>query len=97
VAVGLGHSDHYRGWSLGVPQESSPADDDVRTIDFPVEESWKFSAAYGRKWQSGHAWSLGATRQVFGDAKVDQTAQGVRFVAGFSDFYVLYPGATGRF
>ena len=77
--------------------ESSPADDDVRTIDFPVEENWKFSAAYGRKKPSGRAWSLGATLQVFGDAEVDQTAQNVRFSGEFEQFYVLFVGATMSF
>jgi hypothetical protein len=73
---------------------SRSALDDVRTIDFPVEENWKFSAARGRRNASGKGWSLGATLQVFGDAKVDQTAQGVRFAGEFDDFYVLFVGAT---
>ena len=97
VALGFGQLDYYDGWSIGVAYESSPADDDVRTIDFPVDENWKFSAAYGRKRPSGRAWSLGATLQVFGDAKVDQTAQRVRFSGDFEDFYVLFLGATVKF
>ncbi len=97
VALGFGNVDYYAGWTVGVGYESSPADDDVRTIDFPVDENWKFSAAYGRKRPSGKAWSLGATLKVFGDAKVDQTAQRVRFSGEFDDFYVLYVGATVRF
>ncbi|UCC14446.1 MAG: outer membrane protein transport protein, partial [Gammaproteobacteria bacterium] len=94
VAVGFGNVDYYEGWSVGVAYESSPADDDVRTIDFPVEENWKFSLAHGRRNESGRGWSLGATLQVFGDAKVDQTSQRVRFAGEFDDFYVLFVGAT---
>lgn len=94
VAVGFGNVDYYQGWSVGVAYESSPADDDVRTIDFPVEENWKFSLARGRRNESGKGWSLGATLQVFGDAKVDQTAQRVRFAGEFDEFYVLFVGAT---
>ena len=89
--------DMHQGWSVGVAYESSPAEDDVRTIDFPVEENWKFSAAYGRLRESGRAWSVGATLQVFGDAEVDQTVQDVRFAGEFSDFYVIYLGGTFRF
>ena len=97
VSVGYGNVDEYGGFSFGVAYESSPADDDVRTIDFPVEENWKFSAAYARAKKSGRGWSAGATLQVFGDAKVDQTIQGVRFKGDFSDFYVLFAGLTMRF
>jgi long-chain fatty acid transport protein len=96
VSVGYGNIDTYRGFSMGIAYESSPADDDVRTIDFPVEENWKFSAAYGRAKESGRGWSAGATLQVFGDAKIDQTTQGVRFKGDFSDFYVLFAGVTMR-
>ncbi len=97
VSVGYGKVDEYGGLSFGVAYESSPAEDDVRTIDFPVEENWKFSVAYARTTESGRGWSAGATLQVFGDAKVDQTVQGARFKGGFSDFYVLYAGLTMRF
>ncbi len=97
VSIGYGNISEYRGFSFGVAYESSPADDDVRTIDFPVEENWKFSAAYARAKESGRGWSAGATLQIFGDAKVDQTIQGVRFKGDFSDFYVLFAGLTMRF
>ncbi len=97
VSLGYGDMDMHQGWSVGVAYESSPAEDDVRTIDFPVEENWKFSAAYGRLRESGRAWSVGATLQVFGDAEVDQTVQDVRFAGDFSDFYVIYLGGTFRF
>ena len=97
VSVGYGNVDEYGGFSFGVAYESSPADDDVRTIDFPVEENWKFSAAYGRATKPGRGWSAGATLQMFGDAKIDQTAQRVRFKGDFSDFYILFAGVTMRF
>jgi uncharacterized protein YneR len=69
----------------------------VRTIDFPVDESWRFSAAYGRFNESQRGWSVGATLAVIGDAKIDQTAQGVRFAGEFDDYYLLFVNATLRF
>jgi long-chain fatty acid transport protein len=99
VAVGLGRigADAGNGWSVGVAYESSPADDDVRTIDFAVDESWRFSAAYGHFDETRRGWSVGTTLAVFGDAKVDQTAQGVRFAGEFDEYYVLYLSGTLRF
>ncbi len=97
LAVGYGNMDYYQGWTLGVSYESSPAKDSVRTIDFPVDSSWKLSSAYGRRLASGRALSVGATLQILGDAEIDQTNQGVRFAGDFSDFYVLYAGVTLRF
>ena len=97
VAIALGSVDYYGGWTVGAAYESSPVDDDKRTIDFAVDENWKISGAYGRRTESGRAWSVGATLQIFGDAEVDQTSQGVRFAGEFSDFYVLYAGFTYAF
>ena len=97
LAVGYGNTDYYSGWSLGVSYESSPAKDGVRTIDLPVDSSWKLSSAYGRRLASGRSLSFGATLQIFGDAEVDQTNQGVRFAGEFNDFYVLFAGVTMRF
>ena len=97
VAVGLGQGDYYGGWTVGVAYESSPVDDDKRTIDFAVDENWKISGAYGRRTESGRAWSVGATLQIFGDNEIDQTSQGVRFAGEFSDFYVGYVGFTYAF
>lgn len=97
LAVGYGNTDYYSGWTLGVSYESSPAKDRARTIDLPVDSSWKLSSAYGRRLASGRSLSFGATLQIFGDAEVDQTNQGVRFAGEFNDFYLLFAGVTLRF
>ena len=34
---------------LGISYDSSPVDDDDRTIDLPLDEQLKLSAAYGRE------------------------------------------------
>lgn len=99
--VGLAYAsdqDATAGWSVGVAYESSPVDDDKRTIDLPVDESWHFSAAYGRlKEDRSTGWSVGATLQVFGDAEVDQNTQGLRLAGEFDDYYLLFVGGTFRF
>jgi long-chain fatty acid transport protein len=97
AAVGFARGDYYSGWSVGAAYESSPVDDDKRTIDFAVDEYWKLSGAYGRRTESGRAWSVGATLQLVGGAEVDQTSQGVRFAGDFSDYYVVYAGFTMLF
>jgi len=86
------------GWSFGARYESSPVDNDKRTIDLPVDETWQLSAAYGRfREDRSRGWSVGATLALFGDAKVDQTVQGVRFAGDFDKYYVLFLGGTYRF
>jgi long-chain fatty acid transport protein len=90
--------DAAEGWSFGVAYESSPVDDDKRTIDLPVDESWQISVSHGRMAEDrSTGWAVGATLQISGDAEVDQTAQGVRFAGDFEDYYLVFVGATLRF
>jgi long-chain fatty acid transport protein len=84
------------GWSMGVGYESSPVDDDKRTIDMPMDETWKVSAALFKRRENKFDWSVGATLYVIGDNEIDQTAQGVRFTGDF-DQYLLFLGTTFRF
>jgi len=83
-------------FSIGVGYDSSPVDDDDRTIDLPVDEQLKFSMAYGRSGER-FDYSLGATLIYLGDGKVDQTAQGVRFKGEFETNYALFVGGTLRY
>ena len=83
-------------FSMGVGYDSSPVDDDDRTIDLPVDEQLKFSMAYGRSGER-FDYSLGATLIYLGDGKVDQTAQGVRFKGEFETNYALFVGGTLRY
>lgn len=71
-------------FSMGVSYESSPVKDEFRTLDFPVDEMWKLSAAYG--WSHGEhlRFSVGTTIYFVGNAPIDQTAQGVRVVGDYS-------------
>lgn len=85
------------GWSMGVGYESSPVEDDVRTIDLPMDETWKVSGSLVRVRENRFDWSLGATLYFVGEAEVDQTAQGVRFAGDFDKYFVFFLGLTARF
>ena len=82
--------------SLGISYDTSPVDDEDRTIDLPLDEQLKISASYARVGKSLD-YSIGATLMYMGDGKVDQTAQGVRFKGEFDTNYALFVGATLRY
>ena len=82
--------------SFGFSYDSSPVSDANRTIDLPFDEAFKFSTSYSVLGDGNIDYAFGATLFVFGDAKVDQTAQGVRFVGEFDSNYMLMIGATLR-
>jgi len=82
--------------SFGFSYDSSPVSDANRTIDLPFDETFKFSTSYSVLGDGNFDYAFGASLIVFGDAKVDQTAQGVRFVGEFDDNHMLMIGATIR-
>ncbi len=82
--------------SFGFSYDSSPVSDANRTIDLPFDESFKFSTSYSVLGAGNLDYAFGATLFVFGDGKVDQTAQGVRFVGEFDSNHMLMIGATIR-
>ncbi|MGB0257272.1 MAG: OmpP1/FadL family transporter [Coraliomargarita sp.] len=84
-------------WSLGFSYESSPVSDSQRTIDFPVDEQYKFSGAYG--WQINDKWdmALGATVILYGDGEVSQETSGGLVEGDFSTYMMVIAGATFRY
>ena len=82
--------------SFGFSYDSSPVSDANRTIDLPFDETFKFSTSYSVLGAGNFDYAFGATLFVFGDGKVDQTAQGVRFVGEFDSNHMLMIGATIR-
>ena len=82
--------------SFGFSYDSSPVSDANRTIDLPFNETFKFSTSYSVLGAGNFDYAFGATLFVFGDGKVDQTAQGVRFVGEFEDNHMLMISATIR-
>jgi long-chain fatty acid transport protein len=84
-------------YTFGVSYDSSPVNDKHRTFDLPVEEYYKFSAAYAWKGKNKLNYALGATILMVGDAKIDQTSQGVRAAGKFDTNYILFAGGTARY
>ena len=91
----------WRKWgdryaSFGIAYDTSPVDDDDRTIDLPLDEQLKLSASYGRDGER-FDYAIGATLMYLGEGKVDQTAQGVRFKGDFDTNFALFVGGTLRY
>ena len=90
-------SNKTRGYSVGFSYDSSPVRNKDRTIDLPFDETYKLSAAYALKGSKQLDFGLGATLTYFGEGKVDQTAQGVRFKGKFDTNMALFLGGTLRY
>jgi long-chain fatty acid transport protein len=83
--------------SIGLAYESSPVKDEYRTLDFPVDEQWKLSAAYGWKQSDKMSFSLGATLSFVGDAALEQTAQRVTVRGDYDTNFLAIVGGTLRY
>jgi long-chain fatty acid transport protein len=85
-------------YSVGFSYESSPVEDKYRTVDLPMDEQFKFSAAYA--WDADKQWSfaVGATLYVFGDGKIEeQNTQGVIVDGEYDTNYMIIAGMTARY
>ena len=81
---------------LGMMYEESVVDDQYRTTDLALDETWKFSGAYAWK-ADKFDYSLAATLMVMGDADIDQTFQGVRVVGDYDTNAILFLGGTLKY
>jgi long-chain fatty acid transport protein len=90
-------SNKTHGYSVGFSYDSSPVSNKDRTIDLPFDETYKLSAAYGWQGSKQLDFALGGTLMYFGEGKVDQTAQGVRFKGKFDTNMALFLGGTLRY
>ena len=79
--------------SYGIGYDSSPVDDDDRTLDLPVDEQLRLAFAFGREIDADSRWAFTTEYIWLGDNKIDQTAQGVRVVGDF-DAHMLIIGAN---
>jgi len=96
TGIAIGHFNGTRGWAFGLSYDSSPVTDKNRTIDLPMDEQLQAGASYfmeGKKL----SYALGASVMYAGDAKVDQTAQGVRFKGEFDTNLIFSLGGTVRY
>ena len=80
--------------AFGASYDSSPVEDEFRTVDLPTDEQTRVSFAYGRDTGGKSAWAVGATWLWMGEGRVDTTAQGVRYAGEFDKNSILFVGAT---
>jgi long-chain fatty acid transport protein len=85
------------GLSFGLSYDSSPVKDQHRTLDFPLDETWKFSASYAWEHSDKLKFALGGTLMLAGDAATDQSSQGVRVVGDFDSNWIAVLGGTLRY
>ena len=72
-------------------------EDADRTLDLPVDETWKLSAAYVWRGKKQLDFAVGATLMIVGDTSINQTTQGVDVVGEFDHNELLFLGATLRY
>lgn len=84
-------------FTAGLAYDSSPVEDEDRTLDLPVDEQLKFGASYSRFSRDNFAWALGFSYIWLGDGKIDQTTQGVRVTGEFDPNYLISFGGNIRY
>lgn len=97
AGIAVIHKKGRRAYSMGLSYDSSPVSDGKRTIDLPMDEQLKVSAGMASDPVKGLDYSLGATLMYAGEAKVDQTTQGVRFNGEFDTNLILFLGGSIRY
>jgi long-chain fatty acid transport protein len=94
VGLGLIHKDGPHVVSGGIGYDSSPVDDEDRTVDLPADEQFRIGFAYGNEWKGNLNYALGASYVWLGDGKIDQVAGGERFKGDFSTNQIIFLSAT---
>jgi long-chain fatty acid transport protein len=82
--------------ALGALYDQSPVQDKDRTVDLPFDEQLKLSGTYAWGVGERRSYALSATLILFGDAEIDQTAQGFRFAGEYDKNYILFLSASMR-
>ena len=77
--------------------DSSPVKDEYRTLDMPLDETWKLSAAYGWNPRDNLRVSLGATLYLMGDAALEQSGQGVAVRGDYDTNMFAIVGGSFRY
>lgn len=84
-------------FTMGYSYDSSPVDDDDRTLDLPFDEINKISALYAWRGNGKFDYAVGGTLTHLGDGAVDQTSQGVRVKGEYDNNWVLFFGGTLKY
>ena len=93
--VGIGairEQNNGKKLAFGIAYDTSPVDDEDRTVDLPTDEQLRLSIAWGNDSGGRSAWGIGATLLWLGDGKVDQVAGGQRFAGEFDKNWILFVG-----
>jgi long-chain fatty acid transport protein len=94
VGVGAIYQMDGSAITAGVAYDSSPVEDENRTLDLPADEQLKFGASYVRDFKDNFGWALGLSYVWLGDGKIDQTTQGVRVQGEFDTNYFVSVGGN---
>lgn len=97
AGVALAHKENDWGTSIGFSYDSSPVEDKHRTYDLPMDEYYKASFSYFWQGDKHLLYSIGGTAYLVGDAKIDNTVQGVRAAGEFDTNYLLFLGGSARY
>ncbi len=79
---------------MGISYDSSVVSNHDRTADLPLDEQFRVAAAYGKDNPIGLSYSFSSSCVYFGEGKMDQTRQGVRFKGEFDTNYLVFIAAS---
>jgi len=79
---------------MGISYDSSPVSNHDRTADLPLDEQFRVAAAYAKNNPIGLSYSFSTSYVYFGEGKMDQTAQDVRFKGEFDTNYLIFVAAS---
>ena len=79
---------------MGISYDSSVVSNHDRTADLPLDEQFRVAAAYAKNNPIGLSYSFSTSCVYFGEGKMDQTRQGVRFKGEFDTNYLIFVAAS---
>ncbi|MEE9567317.1 MAG: outer membrane protein transport protein [Desulfobacteria bacterium] len=79
---------------MGISYDSSVVSNHDRTADLPLDEQFRVAAAYAKNNPIGLSYSFSTSCVYFGEGKMDQTRQGVRFKGEFDTNYLVFIAAS---
>lgn len=94
--IGAGHRKGKQLFAFGIAYDTSPVDDEDRTMDLPSDEQFRMSFVWGRDQGGRVDWAVAGTALWLGDGKLDQEAQDEHFAGEFDSNWMLFLGGTLR-
>ncbi len=94
--IGAAHRKGKQRFAFGIAYDTSPVDDEDRTIDLPSDEQFRMSFVWARDQEGRIDWAIAGTALWLGDGKLDQMAQDERVVGEFDSNWMFFLGGTLR-